>query len=79
MSSAIDIIGTKTRLRECTDIVVANEETEIIVDFEYAIIGLGIVQFIPIIRGGIATGFDWDFGDGSEHSPEESPIHEYGS
>jgi PKD repeat protein len=36
-----------------------------------------IVQFTDTSTGGLITSWDWDFGDGSDHSPDQNPTHTY--
>ena len=47
------------------------------VDFEWEHTGGGVVEFTPIVTGDIQE-YDWGFGDGSEHSSEIEPTHDYG-
>jgi len=47
-------------------------------DFEWEHLGGGVVEFTPIITGEVSE-YDWDFGDGSVHSSEETPTHDYGA
>jgi hypothetical protein len=52
----------------------------ITIDFTYENIGGNAFQFTPIITPVVPVDeYDWDFGDGSAHSNEESPIHNYTS
>lgn len=45
-------------------------------DFVWQDTGAGVIEFTPIITGEV-TEYDWNFGDGSEHSTTESPSHDY--
>lgn len=46
------------------------------IDFDWEAVGAGVVEFTPIITGE-AQEYDWDFGDGSAHSNETNPTHDY--
>jgi PKD repeat protein len=54
-------------------------QLRISVDFDYVVGVGGSVQFIPRITGVFINSYDWDFGDGSAHSSEVSPVHDYGA
>jgi hypothetical protein len=50
----------------------------VFVDFKYEYLGDNKVLFTPLINSPWPIDeYDWDFGDGSEHSNEESPTHDY--
>jgi hypothetical protein len=52
----------------------------IFIDFDYEHVGGDEVLFTPLISGGWPVEeYDWDFGDGSAHSSEVSPVHDYGA
>lgn len=53
-----------------------NDYLDFEIDFNYTAVG-GVVSFIPNHLD--LDEYDWDFGDGSAHSREVSPVHDYGA
>jgi PKD repeat protein len=50
------------------------------IDFIYENVSETALRFTPIIMPDIPVDeYDWDFGVGSAHSNEETPIHDYAS
>jgi PKD repeat protein len=48
---------------------------DIELDFSYENISGAVVAFLPTVLD--ADTYDWNFGDGSEHSSEAEPSHDY--
>jgi hypothetical protein len=81
-----DEAGIKLKLEAHFDPAETSEEPwtvrnpGVFVDFEYEHLGGNEVKFTPIISGGwLVDSYEWDFGDGSAHSSEVSPVHDYGA
>jgi PKD repeat protein len=72
-----EYLNTMLQLMPSGNIAIVDEPENISVDFDFEATSDTEVNFTSDVTGIVAEAYDWDFGDGSAHSSEANPTHDY--